>query len=120
MVDKKDTKPATVEELQQQLNTANKRIAELEGENKQREADEVIIKEKMSHGLSRAQAEAAIKHQRDHDAAKKKKWSKRQPKIVAIIKQQKDLGSARTEAGRLYTDLASAEFNAAAESVAGK
>lgn len=65
-----DQNKPTVEELQGQLAAANKTIAALKAEKTQRDADEKIIVEKMSRGLSREQAISVIKRQREHDAAK--------------------------------------------------
>ena len=69
----KDT-PSAVSDLAslQAENAALKeQIAGFEAANKQRAADERVIAEKMSHGLTRDQAIAVIKRQREFDAKKK-------------------------------------------------
>ena len=47
------------------------RLAAYEAAEKQSEADEVLIAEKMSKGLRREQARAVLQRQREYDARKK-------------------------------------------------
>ena len=77
--------PTGKSQPQPQSQSDKSRIAQLESENAQLKkeletfksqqaqatADEVIIREKMNHGLTRDQAVSVIKRQRAHDEAKK-------------------------------------------------
>jgi hypothetical protein len=78
---------ASTGKQQPQPQSDKSRIAQLEAENAQLKkeletfktqqaqasADEVIIREKMAHGLSREQAQSVIKRQRAHDELEKAK-----------------------------------------------
>jgi hypothetical protein len=57
----------TVESLREQLAAAMSRIAELEAVREVADAVEILIREKMKLGLSRQQAEAVIRRQREFD-----------------------------------------------------
>ena len=54
-----------------QLTAANKTIEGFKAQAIQLSADESIIQEKMSHGLTRAQAISVIRRQRAHDELEK-------------------------------------------------
>lgn len=66
----------TIENLQKEISRlngelaeANKKIEAFTAAQAQATADEVVIREKMAHGLTRDQAIAVIRRQRAHDEA---------------------------------------------------
>ncbi|MGA2243810.1 MAG: hypothetical protein ABSH48_02330 [Verrucomicrobiota bacterium] len=63
----KETAAQTIARLTDELAAANKTIESFKTQAAQASADEIIIREKMSHGLTRDQALAVIKRQRQHD-----------------------------------------------------
>jgi len=67
----KETAAQTIERLTAELAAANKTIESFKAQAAQASADEVIIREKMAHGLTREQAISVIKRQRSHDEAEK-------------------------------------------------
>ena len=76
MADIKETPAQTIERLAAELAAANKTIETFKAQAAQASADEVIIREKMSHGLTRDQAVAVIKRQRAHDELEKAQAAK--------------------------------------------
>lgn len=68
MGEQTETPAQTIARLTAALEEANKTIANFQAEKKQLAEDEKVIREKMSHGLSREQAMAVIKRQKEHDA----------------------------------------------------
>jgi len=66
-----ETPAQTSERLRAELAAANQTIEAFKAQAAQASADEVIIREKMSHGLTRDQAVSVIHRQRAHDAAEK-------------------------------------------------
>ena len=62
---------ATVASLTSELAASNKALETFKAQAAQASADEVIIREKMTHGLTRDQAVSVIHRQRAHDAAEK-------------------------------------------------
>jgi len=71
MAETKETTAQTIERLTAELAAANKTIDTFKAQAAQASADEVVVREKMAHGLSREQAVAVIKRQRAHDEAAK-------------------------------------------------
>ena len=71
MADIKETPAQTIDRLTAELATANKTIETFKAQAAQAGADEVVIREKLSHGLTRDQAVTVIKRQRVHDEAEK-------------------------------------------------
>jgi Spy/CpxP family protein refolding chaperone len=69
MSDIKETPQQTIDRLTAELAKANKKIEAFTAAQTQASADEVIIREKMAHGLTREQAIEVIKNQRRHDEA---------------------------------------------------
>ena len=67
----KETAAQTIERLTTELAAANKTIESFKAQAAQASADEIVIREKMLHGLSREQALAVIKRQRAHDDLEK-------------------------------------------------
>jgi hypothetical protein len=63
-------KPNRLEELETENAELRRQLAERDKADQQRAADEDVIIEKMGRGLSREQAIATIKRQREFDAAK--------------------------------------------------
>lgn len=59
----------TNERLRAELAAANEQLAGFKAQQAQTSADEVVIREKMSRGLTRDQAINVIKRQRFHDQA---------------------------------------------------
>ena len=86
----------TIESLQAQLAAANQRIAGFEAQAAQRNADEILISEKMGKGLTRQQAIASIERQRAFDKANPNK-------TVAFHAPDKEGKSAFTQAKALAT-----------------
>ena len=83
-----DAKPKTKAELQADLDAANARIVELEKKNAIDEAFEKKVRERIGKGLSRKQAEAAVRQQDTFDASeygrmKAALHAKRQAKALA-------------------------------------
>jgi len=72
MAEAKETPAQTIERLTAELAAANKTIESFKAQAAQASADEIIIREKMSHGLTRDQAISVIKRQRAHDELEKK------------------------------------------------
>jgi hypothetical protein len=66
------TPAPTVEGLQAENAQLRARIVELEGQQKENAEVEKVVREKMGIGLSREQALAVIRRQKEHDAAKAK------------------------------------------------
>jgi len=71
MADIKETPTQTIERLTTELAAANKTIESFKAQAAQASADEIVIREKMSHGLTRDQAINVIKRQRAHDEHEK-------------------------------------------------
>ncbi len=71
MAEQKETAAQTIERLTAELAAANKTIESFKAQAAQASADEVIIREKMSHGLTRDQAISVIHRQRAHDKMEK-------------------------------------------------
>ena len=69
MADIKETPAQTIERLTAELAAANATIESFKAQAAQASADEVVIREKMSHGLTRDQALSVIHRQRAHDKA---------------------------------------------------
>ncbi len=69
MNDIEETPQQTIARLTAELAAANKTLSEMAEAKAQAEADEPIIEQKMKVGLTREQAIAVIKRQREHDAA---------------------------------------------------
>jgi hypothetical protein len=65
------TPQQTIERLAAELAAAKKELETFKAQAAQASADEIIIREKMSHGLTRDQAVSVIHRQRAHDAAEK-------------------------------------------------
>ena len=65
----KETPQQTIDRLTAELAAANEKIAGFTAAQEQASKDEVTIREKMVHGLTRDQAIAVIKRQRAHDEA---------------------------------------------------
>ena len=65
-----ETPAQTIARLTAELKIATDKIVSYEKADAQRTADEKVIAQKMSLGLSRDQAIAVIKRQKDHDTAK--------------------------------------------------
>ena len=59
--------PNILEKLTAELAAARRQIAEYEAKAAQTGADEIIVQEKMRHGLSREQALNVLHRQRAHD-----------------------------------------------------
>ena len=59
----------TIARLTAELATAQTTIAQFESAQKQKGEDEIKIAEKMAYGLTRDQAAAVLRRQRDHDHA---------------------------------------------------
>jgi predicted DNA-binding WGR domain protein len=72
MATTKETSAQTIERLTSELAAANQTIQSFQAQAAQADADEIVIREKMSHGLSREQAASVIKRQRAYDEAEKK------------------------------------------------
>jgi len=82
----------------------------------QEEADEVVIAKKMLPGLTREQAIASIKRQRDHDAATVEKKAKNLPRLLEIIAlNYPNLRAARHLARDDMGIMEGSEFQAAVE-----
>ena len=62
--------PATAPDLAAENAVLKAKITEFQAAQKQADADEILINEKMSRGLRREQAAAVIKRQREFDARK--------------------------------------------------
>lgn len=72
----KETPQQTIDRLNAELEAANAKVADYQAAQAKISADEIVIREKMSHGLTREQAIHVIKSQRAHDviyAEQKKK-----------------------------------------------
>jgi hypothetical protein len=67
----KETPAQTIERLTAELAAANKTIESFEAQAAQAGADEIVIREKMSHGLTRDQAISVIRRQRAHEELEK-------------------------------------------------
>lgn len=106
------------------------RIAQLESENTllkeqvaadraadaARAAEEKEIAKKVGVGLTRDQAIAVIRRQREHDAALAAKQAKRLPRLKEIIANSKgDITAARRAARIEFPDLDGGEFAKALE-----
>jgi regulator of replication initiation timing len=86
----------------------------------QRKADELIITEKTKLGLTRDQAIAVIKRQREHDEALKEKRGERLPAIKDIIKANRDEVAARRAARIQFPDMDGGEWADAVKAVSGR
>ena len=69
MSDPKEIAQQTIARLTAELAAANQQIAAFKAQQAQTSADEVVIREKISRGLTRDQALNVIKRQRAHDQA---------------------------------------------------
>lgn len=76
---KPESPAETIARLQSELGVARLKIATYEAADADRAATEKQIAAKMAFGLTREQAQAVIKRQKDHDDAEKAK-AKDQPK----------------------------------------
>lgn len=76
MGDIKETPAQTIERLTAENAELTKQVEGFQAQKVQDSADEVVIREKMSHGLTREQALAVIKRQRAHDALEAEKVAK--------------------------------------------
>lgn len=79
----KETSAQSIERLKAELAEAKEQLNAYKARQALADADEVIIREKMSHGLSREQAVSVIRRQRAHD-----EWAKGQTKSASIKKPQ--------------------------------
>lgn len=70
MMETQTNNPSPTADLAAENAELRRRLAEHDEAERQRSADEAVITEKMQRGLSREQASAVIKRQRDFDAAK--------------------------------------------------
>ena len=97
--------------------------AELETERARRTqeaADELVIDAKMKVGLTREQAIAVIKRQKDHDAAIEKLWADRRPRIVDILKEGLSDRETRAAIRELDGSITLGEINAAKATMAAQ
>lgn len=108
-----DEKKPTVEDLLKQLAAANEKIAAFEAKESERAAEEKQIAEKVAAGLTRDQAIAVIKRQKDHDAAIAKLWESRRPAIVAVLKEKLSDRDMRARVREIDGSITLDEINAA-------
>jgi len=69
--------PTTATDLAAENAALKAKIAEFQAAQKQADADEILIAEKMAKGLRREQAAAVLKRQREFDARKNPTTSKK-------------------------------------------
>lgn len=106
-----------LEKLEKENADLRQRLATSAAADVQRAADEKLIGEKTSKGLTRDQAIAVIKRQKEHDAALAEKRAGRLPRLKEIIGQYKNNPTeARKQARIEFMDLDGSEWKAALES----
>jgi hypothetical protein len=93
--------PTDAGTLQAENESLRTEIARRDEEAKQHQADEEIITQKMLAGLTRPQAEAVIRRQREHDKLKPERERRNQDYRNRALKQQKALAQALTTTDQL-------------------
>ena len=116
----KETAEQTIARLTAENEKLSTRVAADEAADAQRVADELAITAKTKLGLSRDQAIAVIKRQRDHDQALAEVRAARLPAIKAIINSSKDELSARRAARIQFPDMDGGEWTAAVKAAGGR
>ena len=116
----KETPEQIIKRLQAENKALTERVNADEQADAQRAADELAITHKTKLGLSRDQAIAVIKRQREHDQALEEKRAARLPAIKAIIASSKDELSARRAARIQYPDMDGGEWAAALKAASGR
>ncbi|HTB86021.1 MAG TPA: hypothetical protein VK742_20415 [Candidatus Sulfotelmatobacter sp.] len=107
-------KTPTIEELQAQLDAANAKLADASAADAARIEVEKAIAEKTSKGLTREQAIAVIRRQKEHDEAQEAFWAKRRPAVIAILKKYDDTVEQRKKLNTtLNTNISPEEIAAA-------
>lgn len=108
------TEDATEQEIAEAATAAQNQNTAEKAKRAQEEADEMLIAEKVSRGITRAQAISVIKRQREHDAAVKRQIADRRPRLLEIIKAHpNNIGMARRAARDELGIFEGSEFNAA-------
>jgi hypothetical protein len=92
-------------------------VAAFEAKETERAAEEKQIAEKVAAGLTRDQAIAVIKRQKDHDAAVAALWEKRRPAIVAVLKERLTERETRARIREIDGSITLDEINAAKASL---
>lgn len=111
--------------LQAENEEMRKRLAQIDADKEREEADEKIIKEKMDRGLTRPQAIAVIRRQREHDAATEREWRERRPRVIELLKQYHCTAGnvpmkCRVALRNLFPYITLDEIQAAQAEIAGK
>lgn len=110
-------KPPTVEELQHQLAAAKAKIAAFEAKDAERASEEAAIAAKVQAGLTRDQAIAVIKRQKEHDKAVAAQWENRRPAIVAVLKEKLTERETRARIREIDGSITLDEIKATVESL---
>jgi len=111
----------TPEQIIARLTADNKalaaKVAVYEAAEAERTKEEQVIAEKIAAGLTREQAIAVIKRQKEHDAAVEKQWAARRPQIVAVIKEKLNERETRARIREIDGSITLDEIKAAVESL---
>jgi len=110
-----ETPAQTIERLTAENKALHAQVAADEERDAERAAEEALIVSKTRAGLTRDQAIAVIKRQKEHDAAVAAEWTKRRPGIVAILKQGLTEKETRQAIRELNAAITLDEIKAAVE-----
>jgi hypothetical protein len=100
----KPENPNRIRDLEAENAELRRQLAERAESDRQRDADEQIITEKMRVGLTRAQAVSVIRRQREFDAGKAEAKADRLKKLAGILTGRESMAEAMGRTGNVFPD----------------